>query len=40
MNVDEIIESNISGFLNILEACRHNRIKHLVFASSSSVRYE
>jgi UDP-glucuronate 4-epimerase len=31
------IESNIVGFLNILEACRHNNIKHLVYASSSSV---
>ncbi len=31
------IESNIVGFLNILEACRHHDIKHLVFASSSSV---
>jgi UDP-glucuronate 4-epimerase len=31
------IESNIAGFLNILEACRINKIKHLVFASSSSV---
>jgi UDP-glucuronate 4-epimerase len=31
------IESNISGFLNILEACRRHQIKHLVFASSSSV---
>ena len=31
------IDSNISGFLNILEACRHNSIRHLVFASSSSV---
>jgi len=31
------IESNISGFLNILEACRLCAIKHLVFASSSSV---
>jgi UDP-glucuronate 4-epimerase len=31
------IESNINGFLNILEACRINKIKHLVFASSSSV---
>jgi UDP-glucuronate 4-epimerase len=31
------IESNISGFLNILEACRHHPIKHLVYASSSSV---
>ena len=31
------IESNISGFLNILEGCRHNRVAHCVFASSSSV---
>ncbi|MDR0721155.1 MAG: NAD-dependent epimerase [Treponema sp.] len=31
------IESNISGFLNILEACRKNRVKHLVYASSSSI---
>ena len=31
------IQSNISGFLNILESCRHNNIKHLVYASSSSV---
>ena len=31
------IDSNIHGFLNILEACRHNDIKHLVYASSSSV---
>lgn len=31
------INSNIIGFFNILEACRHNTIKHLVFASSSSV---
>jgi len=31
------LESNMSGFLTILEACRHNRIKHLVYASSSSV---
>ncbi|MEY4931043.1 MAG: hypothetical protein RI909_1767 [Bacteroidota bacterium] len=31
------IESNITGFLNILEACRHHPIKHLVYASSSSV---
>ncbi len=29
--------SNIDGFMNILEACRHNKVKHLVFASSSSV---
>jgi len=31
------INSNISGFLNILENCRHYQIKHLVYASSSSV---
>lgn len=29
--------SNIEGFLNILEGCRHNKVKHLVYASSSSV---
>ena len=31
------LTSNIEGFLNILEACRHNQVKHLVYASSSSV---
>ncbi len=31
------IQSNIEGFLNVLEACRYNSIKHLVYASSSSV---
>ncbi len=31
------IESNIQGFINILEGCRHNQIEHLVYASSSSV---
>ncbi len=31
------IDSNINGFLNILEACRHYNIEHLVYASSSSV---
>ena len=31
------IDSNISGFLNILEGCRHYLVKHLVYASSSSV---
>ncbi len=31
------VSSNIVGFINILEACRHNRVKHLVYASSSSV---
>ena len=34
---DVYIESNIVGFVNILECCRHNKIKHLVYASSSSV---
>lgn len=31
------IDSNITGFLNVLEGCRHNGVKHLVYASSSSV---
>lgn len=31
------IDSNIQGFLNILEGCRYNKVKHLVYASSSSV---
>ena len=31
------LQSNLTGFLNILEACRHNGVKHLVYASSSSV---
>jgi len=31
------IDSNIVGFVNILEACRHNKVKHLIYASSSSV---
>lgn len=31
------IDSNLVGFINILEGCRHNQVKHLVFASSSSV---
>ena len=30
-------DSNVTGFLNILEGCRHNGVEHLVFASSSSV---
>lgn len=30
-------DSNITGFLNILEGCRHNKIQHLLYASSSSV---
>ena len=36
-NPHAYINSNILGFTNILEACRHNSIKHLVYASSSSV---
>ena len=36
-NPDAYVESNIVGFLNILEGCRHNSVKHLVYASSSSV---
>lgn len=36
-NPHSYIHSNIVGFTNILECCRHNQIKHLVFASSSSV---
>ena len=31
------VESNINGFLNVLECCRYNPVKHLVYASSSSV---
>jgi UDP-glucuronate 4-epimerase len=31
------IDSNIEGFINILEGCRHFRIRHLIYASSSSV---
>ncbi len=34
---DVYIESNVIGFYNILEACRHHPVKHLVYASSSSV---
>lgn len=33
----DYIKSNVTGFLNILEACRNNKVQHLVFASSSSV---
>ena len=36
-NPDSYIESNIIGFYNILEACRHHAVEHLVYASSSSV---
>ena len=37
INPDAYIESNIIGFFNILEACRHHPVEHLVYASSSSV---
>ncbi|MBE7437698.1 MAG: NAD-dependent epimerase [Spirochaetales bacterium] len=37
INPHAYMDSNISGFMNILECCRHGRIKHLVYASSSSV---
>lgn len=36
-NPETYIDSNIVGFLNVLECCRHHNIKHLVYASSSSV---
>jgi len=36
-NPHAYIDSNLVGFLNILEGCRHHGVKHLVFASSSSV---
>ncbi|MDJ0646946.1 MAG: NAD-dependent epimerase [Flavobacteriaceae bacterium] len=36
-NPQAYIDSNITGFLNVLEGCRHYPVKHLVYASSSSV---
>jgi UDP-glucuronate 4-epimerase len=36
-NPHAYVDANIVGFVNLLESCRHNRIRHLVFASSSSV---
>ena len=36
-NPHEYLDSNIIGFLHILEGCRHNNVEHLVYASSSSV---
>jgi UDP-glucuronate 4-epimerase len=36
-NPQVYIDSNIQGFMNVLEGCRHNSVKHLVYASSSSV---
>ena len=37
INPHAYLESNLHGFLNILEECRHNKIRHLIYASSSSV---
>ncbi|WP_291991170.1 NAD-dependent epimerase [Candidatus Accumulibacter sp. ACC007] len=36
-NPHAYVDSNVVGFVNILEGCRHNRVQHLVYASSSSV---
>ena len=36
-NPDAYVESNLIGFYNLLEACRHHEVEHLVYASSSSV---
>src|SRR5690625_1824653 len=36
-NPDAYIQSNLIGFYNILEACRHHPVEHLIYASSSSV---
>jgi UDP-glucuronate 4-epimerase len=37
VNPSAYAESNVVGFINILEACRHHQVEHLVYASSSSV---
>lgn len=37
INPHAYLESNLHGFLNVLEACRHNKTGHLIYASSSSV---
>lgn len=37
LNPNAYIESNIAGFMNILEGCRHHGVEHLAYASSSSV---
>jgi len=39
-NPHAYIDSNIVGFINILEGCRHNAVEHLAYASSSSVTGE
>jgi UDP-glucuronate 4-epimerase len=36
-NPDAYVDSNVVGFVNLLEACRHHEVKHLAYASSSSV---
>ncbi|MGS0527584.1 NAD-dependent epimerase [Zobellia nedashkovskayae] len=36
-NPETYIDSNVVGYLNLLECCRHNKVEHLVYASSSSV---
>jgi UDP-glucuronate 4-epimerase len=36
-NPNAYVDSNLVGFVNILEGCRHNKVRHLVYASSSSV---
>ncbi|WP_308446058.1 NAD-dependent epimerase [Halalkalibacter sp. APA_J-10(15)] len=36
-NPHAYVDSNVVGFVNILEACRHHKVKHLIYASSSSV---
>jgi len=37
INPHAYVDSNLTGFMNILEGCRHNEVEHLVYASSSSV---
>ncbi len=37
VNPHAYTDSNVTGFLNVLEGCRHNKIEHLVYASTSSV---
>lgn len=36
-NPFDYADSNLTGYLNILEGCRHNKVQHLLYASSSSV---
>ena len=37
INPHSYVDTNIVGFVNVLEGCRHNKVKHLLYASSSSV---